>query len=103
MPDWAVFQHLEQIVAAMRQQAEAGDWDRFIELQSECAQIMAALPALDSADWDAQARQVLPQKLRNIQDGLATILPLAEKHKASLAAELAGAHNAAKLNRTYQS
>lgn len=103
MAEMAVFLRLQQVVLAMQQAAVAADWDRFVELQRDYQQVSAGLPAIDSLDFDAQDRAKQADILRQVQDSLAVTLPLAEAWRAQLAAELAGAHNTAKLNRTYQS
>lgn len=102
MLDIAAFIQLDQIVARMREAAEAGDWDHFIELQQNYLQVSASLPKIESLDPQEIGQQQLPDMLQRVQANLNVMLPLAEAWREKLAAELAGTQNAAKLNRIYQ-
>lgn len=102
MMELAQFLRLQQVVAAMRAAAEASDWDRFVLLQADYQQMAATLPPLDSVRVDESERAQLVKILQETQAALDVVLPLAQSRQAYLAAELAGAHNTGKLNRTYQ-
>lgn len=102
MAGLADFLRLQQAVKAMRVAAEADDWDSFVLLQADYQQIAAALPPVGSVMVDDCERAQLVEILQETQAALDVVLPLAQSRQAYLAAELAGAHNTGKLNRTYQ-
>lgn len=102
MDSLAPFQQLQQVVMAMRTAAEADDWDHFLLIQTDYSQIAAVLPPPDSVKVSESERVQLVKILQEVQAGLDVVLPLAQARQAYLGAELAGAHNAGKLNRTYQ-
>ncbi len=98
----AQFQRLQQAVAAMQVAAESADWDRFELLQQDYQLAAAALPSLDSVLVSAGERAQLVSILQQTQVALNVVLPLAQAWRTHLSSELAGLHNAGKLNRTYQ-
>jgi len=101
MEDIAAFQQLQLVVDDMRKAAEAADWDLFLQLQSKYNQAAEILASCSNMDVMLHAQ--VAEILRHVQKSLNVILPLANAWREQVGNELAGAHKAAKLNRTYQS
>jgi len=98
----AKFIRLQQAVLAMQAAAEAQDWDRFVLLQEDYLQIAADLPQQTALAVSESEQAQLAVVMQQTQAALNVVLPLAQARHAMLAGELAGVHNAGKLNRTYQ-
>lgn len=99
--DLEAFRKLQLVIAGMQENAEAGNWESFANMQLTCAQASAELPALDALQVAESERSELVSMLCKIRESLDILLPLAQAHKALLAKELAVAHNSDKLIRAY--
>lgn len=93
---------LQNAVQAMLAEAQAGEWDNFVERQSQYRQLSSQLPPIDwhAYGHDEQAQLVLCLKqTRNMLD---ETVPLAEAWRNELAVMLSSVHNASKLDKAYR-
>ena len=103
MTELVPFLCLHQTLMAMQAAAEAGDWDRFLQLQAEYQSAAPPLPPLETVEIPTNQRGQFLSLLQDIGAGLNTILPLAQTQKSFLSGELAGLRNSTKLNNAYLS
>ena len=99
--DLEAFRKLQLMTAMMQENAEAGEWDSFSNMQQNCAEAVANLPALDYLTIADSERAELVSVLKEIQTSLNTMMPLALAQKVLLSRELEGIRNSTKLSQAY--